>query len=527
MADIILVDLIEPLTTQPQTVNNGLRYLAAYSRAQGLEVKILFNFDHGLSLRQVFGRFLKTIEDERPLLIGFSPLDGKLDAIINFVKILKARKSRARIVLGGHFATFNHYRLLKDFDLFDIIVRGEGEITLAELANKLKANREIKDILGISYKVGRKICVNNARPNIIELDSLPYPATDGLEEAQRNGIKLKSAPISSSRGCYGNCSFCSVQEFYKIGLDSCSWRGRSADNVIDEITLLQDKFGISLFNFMDDNFMGPGILGRERAVRIANKIISHKLKIKFTIYCRSNDIDENTIKRLKIAGLRMVYLGIESGIPRALRLFNKMTTVQQNERALNILMKNGLLSTIGFILFDPYLTPEELSDNASYLQHLLSLPVIWEPDYFRASRLIPLSGTSILDKLKNDKLLKGSYLKGYSYTFKNKNIQCIWENALSIKNIVLDLQQCIQSSKLNKAEKEIVFGNLSQIFPLYLKFLEKAGHTLAGSVKIKISDLISKDALYPKILNKIECCINYANSHDPHSSQIAPAGRHS
>jgi anaerobic magnesium-protoporphyrin IX monomethyl ester cyclase len=256
MADIILVDFTQR-DAYPYVIHNGFRYLTSFARSRGLAVRILYNAE-GLAKRRLDAYYLEEIENEKPLLLGFSPIDESFLRICHFIRKVKKRKIRSRIVLGGFFATLNHERIIRDYDLFDVIVRGEGEETLTEVALTLKQKGSLEKVRGITYRNGVKGIINESRPFIRDLDALPFPATDGYEEAQRKGMRMEQAVISTSRGCYRNCSFCSVRSFHDHDSSRRPWRARSTQHVVDEIETIHRTFGIPFFSLCDDNFIGPG-----------------------------------------------------------------------------------------------------------------------------------------------------------------------------------------------------------------------------------------------------------------------------
>jgi len=494
MTDVVLVDFSRSMSFEPHLVHNGFRYLASFLRSKGLKVKILF--DPSLSREKIFEGFIREIKKEKPLLLGFSPIEGQIPLIHEFVRRAKKSRIKALMVVGGHSATFNHDKILEDFKEFDVIVRGEGEETLFEITHRLKAKRTLAGVLGVTYREGGEIRVNEPRPNIQDLDRLPFPAIDGFLNAQKRGYKIGQVYISSSRGCYGNCSFCSIQRFYKCDPSSRPWRARSPRNVVAEIKGLQEKFDVTDFTFIDDNFMGPGKIGKQRAILIAKKILDQGLKIKFTIPCRSNDVDEEVIRQLKKAGLVTVLLGIESGFQRALNTFNKGTSLGQNERALRILAKNKVNIMVDFIFFDPYMTPKELLLNVAYLQKLARIPGLKFDQVLPFTRLVPCSGTPIKDKLEKEGLLIGDYISGFAFKFMDERVAVLAGITESVKEDLRKAQRKIYKNILDKKRPKASLRSLcSRVFFRHLKLLKGLGKALDASKKKSFYELYSNSGV--------------------------------
>jgi radical SAM superfamily enzyme YgiQ (UPF0313 family) len=483
MTDVVLVDFIQNSPSGFYNLHSGLRYLAAYSRSKGLKVKILFNRLPFLSREELFIDFIGTIKKEKPLIIGLSPIDMNFPLICSFVEKLRKEFDGGLVVLGGFFATFNHDKILKDFDIFDVVVRGEGEITLFELASKVKEKQSLASVLGISYKKKKRVYVNNVRPQIQDLDSLPFPATDGFDEAKKISFKMEHVYLTSSRGCYMNCSFCSARAFYKYAPGCKAWRSRSPKNFAEEIQLLNTKYGIKRFCVNDDNFVGPGKYGEERIIKIIKEIASRRLKITLEVLARADNIDGEVFKSLKRAGLESVFLGVESGIQRALDLFNKKLLVRQNDAAIKLLRENNIAVVAGFIFFDPYMTAGDVSLNAAYLEKLLKNKVDFFPT-FPLHPLMPYSGAAILSQLKEDKLLTGDYKNGYFYKFRDKRINDL---CLFVRYLLKNQEACLDGlgRGFNKGKIFRVMLRLD------LKLLKTAGQILSKSKKITMAKMLS------------------------------------
>jgi radical SAM superfamily enzyme YgiQ (UPF0313 family) len=109
---------------------------------------------------------------------------------------------------------------------------------------------------------------NEDRPKNSKLDKIPFPARDSLEWQINNGGS-STARVITSRGCAYNCSFCSTPAFERIQQGPL-WCARCAENVLDELKYLKEKFDITTVLFSDDNFTGPGNYGRKRVEEILN-----------------------------------------------------------------------------------------------------------------------------------------------------------------------------------------------------------------------------------------------------------------
>lgn len=395
-----------------RTESLGIGYIAAVLRRDGHEVEVL----------DAYLRYLKPPEMVREILkrefdcLGLTALDVYKKSLVYAAK--KVRKSRkdAVIVAGGYFPTFMAAELLYACREIDIIVRGEGEQSACELFGKLAhlAHGEWQDTPGIAYVKDGSPVMNVVPPLISNLDSLPFPARDAL--GQR--VRPTRALISSSRGCFNRCSFCCTPSFF--ALHGCRVpRFRDPVKVADEIESVIADTALTDFVFADDDFIGPGQKCRERVVRLAEEIRGRKLKdFHFTIECRADEVDEDLLKLLKEAGLTRVFLGIESGVQRQLDTYNKRITVDQNQRAVEIVRNSGAELVPGFIMFDAYSTVQETLDNFEFIRQAKMAERDDSLAMKFTTRLMLFGGAPIVEKLRSEGLIrqKGIFL---SYRFKD------------------------------------------------------------------------------------------------------------
>ena len=299
-----------------------------------------------------------------------------------FEMLMDLRRSvpDAHINLYGHFPTFASRELLTNHPFVDSVTIGEPEATFLELSAAVTNNKDtsaLYTIDGIAFNYTNSkleegifkpdVILNKPRKPVSNLDNLPFPYRNDFELTKKKGI---STFILASRGCYGKCTFCYLDNFYG---EESSWRGRSTENVFNEIYDIYEEFDERYFYFADANFFGPGKKGKERACELANLIMDKGLNIKFGIECRANDIEDKTIGLLVEAGLKDVFLGVESGSQRSLNKFRKFTTVEDNKKAINILRRYGIEPNYGFIMFEPDSTLADVRENYEFLKEMKML----------------------------------------------------------------------------------------------------------------------------------------------------------
>jgi len=337
------------------------------------------------------------------------------------------------------------------------VVRGEGEITFSKVVERLflRKSKTLKGIRGVAYRNRGRIIFSKPRDLIENLDTLPFPDRENTLNAVSQGSLVQ---ISGSRGCYGNCSFCSINSLYKLS-DGASWRGRSAKNIVDELQYLNRDLGFSMFKFVDDSFFGPGDYWKERAIEIADEILARKLNIRFRISVRVNNVDKKVFLKLKKAGLYAVSVGVESGVQRALNTFRKGTTVAQNKLALQILRDLGIITLMGFIGFDPYTSLDEVEENIQFLKsNMFCLSdVISKPLYVHAEDAITKS-------LMAEGRITGRNFPNYTYDVQDIRVGKIlgylelWNNFN--RNLFYKISDPLTAPRITRKEDEAILLRL-------------------------------------------------------------------
>jgi radical SAM superfamily enzyme YgiQ (UPF0313 family) len=329
-------------------------YTAAVLKNRGHEVEIIEGHMDGLS----YGELAKTVSNAGPELLGVHIVYQweKHWTLFRFLEEIKESSAGCQIIAYGFYPTFAFGEILSDCSAVDAVVTGEPEPAFAELAEALSQKNSLRTIAGLARRDGAGGIDIRRRELQTDLDSIPFPVrTEAM-------FRLPEVNIQGSRGCYGACTFCHIGPFY----GRAGWRGRSPQNIAAEIDELIRLRGVRDFYFTDPNFFGPGERGQQRARHLA-ALLKPK-KIRFGIEARVNDIHEETIKALTEAGLHQILIGLESGSDHALRRINKMTSVTENERAVRLLRRYGLEPNLGFIMFEPDSTLNDVRANFQFLK---------------------------------------------------------------------------------------------------------------------------------------------------------------
>lgn len=307
---------------------------------------------------------------------GFQLTMVNFSAVRDVARAIKALRPQARILAGGPFLSILYEDILNNETAIDAIVIGEGEYTTLEYLEALEQGQaDLSAIHGLAWRNQEgAVLTNPFRKPCEDLDALPFPARDFLDEGRKDPVDgglRESVRVITSRGCIGKCSFCCVNLFSKM-YKGKRWRGRSPGHVVDELEMLVRDYKARLFNFSDSSFEDPGTYGKQRAKAICEEIIRRKLEISAKVYMRCETMkteqDMALLRLYKQAGIDVVIIGAEAGSDQELAIYEKHASAEDNYRTALMLKKmDTFYVLVGFIMFGPYSTAETLRSNIEFL----------------------------------------------------------------------------------------------------------------------------------------------------------------
>ncbi len=342
-------------------------YVAAALEHAGHQVSVVEGHLAGLTVEHVAVQ----AAEARPQLVGLHMVYDWSDGceVVRLLDALSAAVGPVPFVLYGFYPTFAWRELLARHPQVAAVVVGEPERTVVEAAEAVArggvVERELAVVSGLAVRTRDAAAgLTPSRALVQDLDALPFP------RRTPEMLALREVNIAGSRGCYGACTFCTINPFYG---GRSRWRPRSPQSVVGEMSaILEAHPHKNRFYFVDPNFFGPAGRGRERALTLA-RMIAERFDIRFGLEGRVNDIDEALVEALVAAGFDELLIGLESGSDATLRRLNKHTTVEQNRRALRILRAYGIEPNVGFIMFEPESSLNDVRVNLAFLEeeHLL------------------------------------------------------------------------------------------------------------------------------------------------------------
>jgi len=354
----------------------ALEYLGAGLKLDGHEILMLD--------ARIDSDVVTLAKDFRPQIIALTGYTSQVNIIKELAVKLKTLYPIPFIVVGGHHATVRPI----DFNVLDIdlIVIGEGVTAIREIASELETEQNFNSIDGLAIP-GEKLWYTASRPHC-QLDDLPLPDRT-LSVRYRNHYFSEwlrpLASIRTSLGCVGRCNFCALWS-----LTGGKYLKRKNVKVVEELKGIQEE---NVF-FCDDESM----CDVKRMDLLADLIAKNEIHKNYFLYARVDTIVRHPelFEKWRKIGLQQVFVGMESFSDAHLRSMNKGVTVAQQEEAVRILKRLGILLYASFVV-DPSFSRDDFRSLTAYVRRL-------KLNYASFSILTPLPGT-VMHEERHEELL--------------------------------------------------------------------------------------------------------------------------
>lgn len=334
----------------------GLQYLCAVLEMMGITTTIFDQTVLGLGLQELI-ECLNGYD-----IAGFYCSDAQEYAVKDYCERIK-EKLNIPLLVGGP-STYTNSTFLDHG--CDIVVHGEGEITIRDIIRYYEGKTRIEDIKGISYKLGDKVMTAPPQELIMNLDTLPFPDRSKVDVHSYYdyflfGMRKPYVTMMASRGCAYRCSFCTSCNIWEF-----KYRRRSPDNVIAEIDEVVNAYHVRYIAFQDD------IFGIENSwiEEFCGKLIQRPYKIRWMVILHPFIIRKETeriLRMMKDAGCDTLSFGLQSAHPQILRNINRHPAEpQQLATTLKIANRLGFATAVGYIFGLPGDTQETVRCTIDY-----------------------------------------------------------------------------------------------------------------------------------------------------------------
>ena len=379
-----------------------LAYMAALLRRAGHEVRLV---DYPViragveRLREDMGAFV-------PDRVIYTCTAPTLDEDLDLAREIKTWDPKVLVSLKGEPVNFLDERMLTDHKSIDHVFRGEAEGIVRAYA----AGMPIEEIPGVTWRRDGSIVRNPSPAELLDLDTLPFPARDLLENRRyvwpETGDPMTT--VLTSQGCPFECIFCPVVPLSRVLSSSKGGRKtrfRNVESIVEELRECVDRFGIRHFLFHADTFT----LHRQWVVDLCQAILDAGLSIQWAANSRVDTIDEERLCWMKRAGCRIVGFGVETGNDEHLSLMGKNATADDARRAIRLCRECGVRSHAFFVFGFPWDTEESIREVVRFAKEL-------DPDFFDFNLAFPIPGTELYRMVVEEGLCDVQRLKrgGYS-----------------------------------------------------------------------------------------------------------------
>jgi anaerobic magnesium-protoporphyrin IX monomethyl ester cyclase len=370
----------------------GLAALAAFLEHNGAQVDILDC--NGLEID--WDALPGEIQKRDPRCVGVSSsMTCFVPEAFRCVELVKQMNPEIYTIGGGTHFTLVPEESLRRCESLDCIVSGDGEDTTLELLEELcQGKPHLEKIAGLSFRRDGQIVHNDARAPIADLDVLPLPAWHLLP---MDGYSLPVIPpgwgnysiVVTSKGCPFKCNFCSPKRAH------APYRAMSARRVLEMLDELYHVHGTRVFWFSDLSFN----VSKERTERILDGIIERGWKVRLALDGTRTDLilrDRDLLPKMKMAGVFLICLGVESPLEQDLEGYQKGTTRQKAAEAVALIKKHGIHTWCFFMTGNLNHTEQDILNILEYAKKL-------DPTIAIFTMVTPVPGT----RFYNDMLARG------------------------------------------------------------------------------------------------------------------------
>lgn len=408
-------------------------YLGGVAREAGFDVEI---YD-AMSKRHDFKKIYQHIRESNPDVVATTAITSTINDALKILRIAKQVNKEVKTIIGGVHPTFC-YREILEFsgDIVDYVCIGEGEPVLRDLLKAFKEDLDPEGIKGIAFKKDENILYTGRRPLLDNLDELPC-AWDLLDWKDYTFFvipKSRLGAISTSRGCNHDCTFCSQQKFWNQ-----MWRGRSPENVVNELELVSKHFGVNVV-LITDEFPTKD---RARWEEILDRIIQKRMDIYILMETRVEDIirDRDILTKYRKAGIIHIYIGVEATNQETLDLIKKDIKVEQGYEAIRLIHEHGMISETSFVLGFPTETKSSVKRTLRLAQH-------YNPDFAHFLAITPWPYADMYKEVRD-------YIKVFDYSKYNLIEPIIEPKHMSLEEVDRAIVDCYKRFYMGKL-KEIL-----------------------------------------------------------------------
>jgi len=453
----------------------GIQHLSSVLKQHGHSTRLFFDprlFMDTATTNKLLNKWFdykkelfSEIDQFKPSVVAFSVLSTDYLWAAQFAKQIKERFNCV-IVFGGIHPTLDPESVIT-YDFVDYVILGEGEEALSDLVSNIENQKETTNIQNVWTKNNGKVIRNSMRPLIKDLDSLPFPDKDMFYSAMP--YLKPHYTIVTGRGCPYVCTFCcndSLRNSYNgISKKSDFLRRRSPNNVIEELKQAQSKYQIKGVIFDDSTFTYD-----KKWLKEFSELYREFINLNCFCWVHPAEINEETVRYLKLMNCRAVQMGVESLNPDIRKKWLRRNYSNKSvETALQLLKKNEIFSIVDNIVGLPEETLEDL-------EYLVTFYNQWRPEkiYIFELRVFPNTQMHFLYNQYHEKFdeQKSQLLPFTLSSSHNKTLKKITVLILAIHFLPKKVINFLLQKRLYKYFPAFSMYNFADIMPHFLNILK-------------------------------------------------------
>jgi radical SAM superfamily enzyme YgiQ (UPF0313 family) len=350
------------------------------------------NLPCSTSIAHLYEAIAEAILSSEPDAIGFMTEYYTYHHLLRIARVIKKRRPACTVVFGGPQASACDLETLTAFREPDLIVRGEAELTMAELLEALDAGADLASVSGLTIRTPFGPQRTSSRPVVPNLDVFPIPAFD-LVTIKPEDLVM----IEAGRGCPFACRFCSTSDFWER-----NYRMKSPQRICAELTHLRDTYGVTNISLIHDCLTA----NRNEVLKLCDAIDAAGLRVNWGCSSRTDTIDHELIERMAHSGCHHIYFGVETGSASTQALINKNLNLETAFDMIRSARQNGVEVTTSFMVGFPGETEEAVSMTFSSVYRALSEDVYLAQIFATA----PYGDTPMLVEHKENIYFTGHFL---------------------------------------------------------------------------------------------------------------------
>lgn len=320
----------------------GLFSLGAQAIRAGHQVKVL-----NLSAYS-WERTQAVLDELEADVYGMSCWTANRRGVGLVAEAIKRRYPRATVVIGGPHATPLAREMLEHHPAIDCAVRGEGDVTFAELCERVRAGRSFEGVAGAVYRTASGIEAGPERDNVPDIDTLECPHR-----------YYDTHIVMTSRGCPWACTFCGAETSWGRG-----FRGHSVPYVLDMLEAALRRVRVRMIQIKDDTFT----TNKKRVLELCRGIRERKLNFLWSCDTRVDVLSEDLLREMRLAGCQRLSLGVESGSQTILDAIDKRITVDEIVEAAEMAKRYGVHVRFYMMLGNRGETAETFAETLAFLE---------------------------------------------------------------------------------------------------------------------------------------------------------------